>query len=323
LDAKLDVVNPIPGQQTLLPLPRSSIETQWTGAYHLHLNGFPSAGGFFQVRNAQGEISLPSAGAIINRNTTDYSFNFGLNPTVRFGNNVLTFSTGIQETIRRDSRDPLDMDENLFRQFVYLSTSAFDNLVSVNGYAIHESGPFTMSDKHSRLLAATVEFKVGRPWGKTALVTGWGASDNQFSPVVREFFYTSSYMGMERQLTQNLRMRVVAEDVRSWRVQETNYGIAQALRPAGSVEYSPTRNWSMQGSVAYSRNMGFHAYDAVQSGVSVTYAKSIGRIFKDDAGDVNLRYPIRFSVGLQQENFFNFPGGNTRQIRPYFSISLF
>ena len=323
LDAKLDVGNPVPGQQNLLPLPRSSLETQWTGAYHLHLNGFPSAGGFFQVRNAQGEISLPNADAIINRNTTDYSFNVGLSPTVRLGNDVLTFSTGIQETIRRDSRDPLDMDQNLFRQFAYLSTSAFYNLVSVNGYAIHESGPFTLSDMHSRLLAAALEFKVGRPWGKTALVTGWGASDNQFSPVIREFFYTSSYLGMERQLTQKLRTRLVAEDVRSWRVEEINYGIAQALRPAGSVEYSPTRNWSMQGSVAYSRNMGFHAYDAVQSGFSISYAKSIGRIFKDDVGDVNLRYPIRFSAGLLQEDFFNFTGGNSQQLRPYFSLSLF
>ena len=44
-----------------LPLPRSSIQSQWTEAYHLHFAGMPDAGGFFQVRNARGEISLPSA----------------------------------------------------------------------------------------------------------------------------------------------------------------------------------------------------------------------------------------------------------------------
>ena len=53
-----------------------------------------------------GQISLPSANAIVNRDTTDYSFNFGLNPTLSLGNNVFNFNTGIQETIRRDSRLP-------------------------------------------------------------------------------------------------------------------------------------------------------------------------------------------------------------------------
>ncbi|HTR64506.1 MAG TPA: hypothetical protein VMH85_01950, partial [Terriglobales bacterium] len=323
LDAKLDVTNPIAGQQNLLPLPRSSLETQWTGAYHLHLNGLPDASGFFQMRNAQGQISLPSADTIVNRDTTDYSFNFALNPTLHLGNNVLTFSTGVQETIRRDSEDPFDMDQNLFRQFVYLSTSSFGNIVSLTGYAIHESGPFTLSGLHSRDVAGSVEFRVGRPWGKTALVTGWGARDEQFSPVIREFYYTSSYLGIERKISDRVRVRAVAEDVRSWRVESNSFALAQALRPAGSVEFSPTRNWSVQASVAYSRNMGFHAYDAVQSGFSVSYAHPFGRAFKDQTGEVNLRYPIRFSAGLQQEDFFNFPGAQSQQFRPYISISLF
>ena len=172
LDAKLDVPNPLPGRQGLLPLPRSSIETQWTGAYHLHLNNFPDASGFFQVRNARGEISLPSADQIVNRDTTDYTANFGLNPTLHLGSTVLTFNTGIQGTIRRDSLSPVEMNQNLFRQFVYMTTSSFFNMVSVSGYAIHEAGPFTLSNLRSRDLAGAVDFRVGRPWGKTALVTG-------------------------------------------------------------------------------------------------------------------------------------------------------
>ena len=324
LDAKLDVTNPIPGQQNLLPLPRSSLETQWTGAYHLHLNGLPNASGFFQVRNARGQISLPSADTIIDRDTTDYSFNFALNPTIHLGTNVLTFSTGVQETVRRDSSDPVDMDQNLFRQFVYMSTSSFGNMVSVSGYAIHEAGPFTLNNgMHSRDVAGSLDFRVGRPWEKTALVTGWGARDEQFSPVPREFYYTSSYIGIEQKFSERLRVRAVAEDLRSWRVELSNYAIAQALRPAGSVEYSPARNWTLQASVAYSRNMGFHAYDAVQSGFSLSYAKPIGRTFHDETGEVNVRYPIRFSVGLQQEDFMNFPGEHSQQFRPYLSVNLF
>ncbi len=323
LDAKLDVPNPIPGRQGLLPPPRSSIETQSAGAYHLHFADLPGAGGFFQIRNAQGQISLPSADAIINRDTTDYTFNFGLNPSVHVGRNVLTFSTGIQETIRRDSEDPVDMNQNLFRQFVYLNTSSFFNLVSIQAYAIRETGPFTLSNLHSRDLSAAVDFRVGHPWDKTAFLAGWGARDVQFFPVTREFYYTSAYAGIDHRFSPRLDLSVVAEDLRAWRVEGAAWAIAQALRPAGRVQFQATRNWAFQASVAYSRNMGFHAYDAVQSGFAVSYAIPFHRTYHGEGQDVRLTYPIRFSAGMQQEDFYDFTQGNNSQLRPYFSITLF
>lgn len=36
-----------------------------------------------------------------------------------------------------------------------------------------------------------------------------------------------------------------------------------------------------------------------------------------------LKYPIRFSAGIQQETFFNFTGGKNDQFRPYVQISIF
>jgi hypothetical protein len=36
-----------------------------------------------------------------------------------------------------------------------------------------------------------------------------------------------------------------------------------------------------------------------------------------------LQYPIRFSAGMQQETFYNFPGSQSQQLRPYVQISLF
>jgi tetratricopeptide (TPR) repeat protein len=323
LDAKLDVPNPIPGRQGLLPPPRSSIETQWTGAYHIHLSNFPDASGFFQVRNARGQISLPSADEIVNRDTTDYTANFGLNPSFHLGSTVLTFNTGIQGTIRRDSLSPVQMNQNLFRQFVYMTTSSFFNMVSVSGYAIREAGPFTLSNLSSRDLAGAVDFRVGRPWGKTALITGWGARDEQFFPITREFYYTSAYIGIERKVSQRLNFRVLAEDLRAWRVELSNWAIAQALRPAGSVEFSPTRNWMIQATGAYSRNMGFHVYDAVQTGFSVSYAMPIRHGFKDQTGQVEIKYPVRFSAGMAEESFYNFPGSQSEQLRPYVRIDLF
>jgi tetratricopeptide (TPR) repeat protein len=306
----------------LLPTPRSSLETQWTAGYHLHLPGLPDAGGFFQIRNARGEISLPSANTIVNRDTTDYSFNFALNPTLHLGDNVFTFSAGLQKTLRRDSSDPFDMNQNLFRQFLYLSTSSFFNWVSVKGYAIREAGPFTENNLRSRDLAGALNFRVGRPWGKTAFVTGWGARDEQFFPVIREFFYTSTYGGIERQFSQNFRLRAVGEYLRAWRVEGQRFAIAQAFRPAANIEYSK-RNWSVDASVAYSRNTGFHAYDAVQSGFSVSYAMPVHRAFHEDGKALPLRYPIRFSAGMRQESFYNFTGGQNQQFRPFVSISLF
>jgi tetratricopeptide (TPR) repeat protein len=323
LDAKLDVPSPVAGSKGLLPPPRSSLETEWTGAYHLHLGDLPEASGFFQVRNARGQISLPSEELIINRDTTDYSFNFGLTPTLHLGTNVLNFNAGIQETVRRDSLSPVEMNQNLFRQFLYMSTSSFFNIVSVSGYAIREAGPFTESSQHSRDLAGALNFRVGRPWGKTALLTGWGARDDRFTPVISEDYYTSAYLGIERRVSERINFTVVTEYLRAWRVQGPNFAIAQALRPAGSVHYAPTRNWSVQASVAYSRNMGFHFYDAVQSGFAISYAMPFHRTFKEAGRDVELKYPIRFSAGMQQETFFNFTGGQNQQFRPYLRVTLF
>ena len=324
LDSKLDAFFPVPISDTaLLPPPRSSLETQWTNAYHLHLNHLPTTSGFFQVRNAQGKISVPSTNSIVSRDTTDYTFNVGLNPTVNIGNNVLTFSSGMQATVRRDSLSPVAMNQNLFRVFTYMSTSSFFNVVSVSGYVARESGSFTESNLHSQAVSAAVDFRAGAPWGKTALLTGWGSSDQQFSPVHFEDYLTSSYLGIERRFGERLKVRLVAEDLRAWRVVGTKSGIAQNLRPAGTVDFTPNNKWDLQVSTAYSSTRSFHAYDAIQNGFSISYARPFHRKFNDDSGAVVLEYPIRFSAGIQQETFFNFTGGQNQQFRPYVRISLF
>jgi hypothetical protein len=296
---------------------------QSTNAYHLHLGHLPTTSGFFQVRNAQGQISVPGTNSIVSRDTTDYTFNVGLNPTFNIGSNVLTLNSGIQTTVRRDSDSPVAMNQNLFRVFTYLSTSSFFNAVSVSGYFIRESGPFTESNLHSRALAGAIEFRVGAPWGKTALVTGWGSNDQQFSPVHFEDYLTSSYVGMEHRFGDRLNVKAVAEDLRAWRVVGTNSGIAQNLRPAGTVDFTPNRSWDVQVSTAYSSVRSFHAYDAVQNAFAISYARPFRRKFNDESGTVVLQYPIRFSAGIQEETFFNFTGGQNQQLRPYVRISLF
>jgi hypothetical protein len=103
----------------------------------------------------------------------------------------------------------------------------------------------------------------------------------------------------------------------------TNSGIAQNLRPAGTVDFAPNHQWDLKLSTAYSSTRSFHAYDAIQNGFSVSYARPFHRKFNDDSGTVVLEYPIRFSAGVQEETFPNFTGGHNQQLRPYVQISLF
>lgn len=323
LDALLDAPFPVPPSDTSqLPPPRSSLQTQWTGAFHLHVNHLPTPSGFYQLSNVRGAISVPATNSIVNRNTTDNTINFGLNPTVNIGNNVLTFNTGIQTTIRRDSESPVQMNQNLFRVYTYMSTSSFFNVLSMSGYIIHESGPFTESNLHSRTWTAALDFRVGAPWGKNALVTGWGATDQLFTPSYTEDYYTSSYIGFEHRFSERWNARAELDDVRAWRVVGANSGIAQNVRPAAMVDFRPNRSWDIRANTAFSSTRSYHVYDVTQNGFSVTYARPFHRKFHDDSGTVVLQYPIRFSAGLQEETFFNFPGGQT-QLRPYVRISLF
>jgi tetratricopeptide (TPR) repeat protein len=325
LDAKLDATTPVnPGETSLLPPPRSSLQTQWTNAFHLHFNPALPLSGFFQFRNARGQISVPATNSIVDRNTNDYTLNFGIDPTFRMGANVITLNSGIQTTIRRDSESPTEMNQNLLRLFTYVDTGSFFNALSVSGYVIHESGPFTdNSGLSSSLFTAAVDFRVGSPWGKTALLTGWGQCKQTFSPRNYQNYFTSSYIGLERRFGDHLDARAMLEFFRAWRVVDTNFGIAQNLRPAAWTNYSFKRNWNAQFSIAYSSPRSFHDYDALQTGFSVSYAVPIHRRFNDEGGQVRLAYPIRFSGGIQSETFFNFPSGNNNQLRPYVGITIF
>jgi tetratricopeptide (TPR) repeat protein len=326
LDSKTLAASAVPSSNTAqLPPPRSSFQTMWTDAFHLHfpVSNALAPGGFFQVRNARGSISVPVTNSVLDRNTTDTTFNLSLNPTVRLGSNAMTFNTGIQETLRRDLKDPYDMNQNLFRVYGYVSTSSFFNVISATGFLMHETGPFTESGLHSRELAGKVDFRVGAPWGKTALLTGWGADDLWFRSAHIEYYFTSSYVGLERKFSPRLTVRGLAEFVRSWRIYQNRWGIAQTLRPAGSIDFIPKRNWDVQFSSSYSSVRGFHVYDATQNSLSISYSRPFSHMFHDGSTPLALKYPIRFSAGIQQETFFNFSGAQSQRFLPFAQITIF
>jgi hypothetical protein len=325
LDSKILGVT---GQPNLLPRPRSSVETLWTNAYRMHQDGLPPITGFFQVRNARGQVSIPSQALILTRNTYDYNFNTAINPVLHLGRNSIAFNTGVQYTVRRDHYNrtsEFTMNQNLFRQFVYMSTSSFGNWISIHGTAFHEAGPFTERSLTSRDLGARLEFTVGRPWGNTALITGYSVRDLVFHPLIREFFSTSTYAGLQRSMFHDrVKVTALGEYIRAWRVQDLTYAIAQSIRPAAEVQIQATKHWSADASFAYSRGEGFHDYDNIASGFFISYLKPLHRTLDTGAaGQLPVEYPLRFSIGIQQDEFPNFAGRGQAIFRPVFRLTLF
>jgi len=306
-----------------LPPPRNQYQTQVTTGFKAHVNGVPAITGFFQERNFNGQLSIPSQLAIVNNNTFDTSFNGALNPVLRFGRNSLVFSAGLQFTIRRDTESPVQLNQNLFRQFVYMSSNSFWNWISVQGSAYHESGPFTDQDLSSRDLGANLQFTVGRPWGKTAFVTGYTVRDLLYNPLIREFFTTSTYAGISRKFGTRVNVTALGAYVRSWRVQNTEYAIAQAIVPEGQVDFRVNRNWEVNLNGAWGRGEGYAIYDNVQSGFLISYVKPIRRSVDDGAGPIPVDYPLRISAGLQLQDFYSFTGQKQALYAPVFRLTLF
>jgi tetratricopeptide (TPR) repeat protein len=306
--------------------PRYSQETDIGSTFRYHWDKFPlPINGYVGERNYRGTVSIPSQTLIVKRDTYDTVFNVGTTPVLRLGNAHIVFNPGIEFTLRRDNLSPIQMNQQLFRQFLYLNSSPFFNWLTIRGSAIHESGPFQLQDLHSRDLGATVEFEVGRPWGSNFLVTGYSVRDLLFRPLIREFFTTDTWVGVEHKFRQKLAVTGLAKYIRSWRVQDLEFATAQVLIPGARVEYKANERWSFDGSMDLSRGEGFHLYDNIQSGFLISYVKPLRRNVNDVNGSMNVDYPLRFSAGIQQQSFYSFTGaaGSTSSFRPVVRISIF
>jgi hypothetical protein len=157
------------------------------------------------------------------------------------------------------------------------------------------------------------------------MLTGYTVRDIQFNPEIREFFTTTTYAGLQHTFGRQRKLTVSAlgEYIRSWRVQDSTYAIAQALQPAGQITYTPNNRWKVDGSVAFGKGEGFSVYDNVQSSFFISYVRPIRRSMTDGFGEVPVEYPLRFSVGVQTDNFYNFTGNGQAQIRPVIRLTVF
>jgi tetratricopeptide (TPR) repeat protein len=307
-----------------LPPPWYSTQTQWLSGFKVNQSGMPPISGFAGYRNVSGTALIPAAGIVVDRSTNDYLANGALNPVLHLGHTTISFNTGLQFTVRRDSLSPIDVNQNLFRQFVYLTTSPIGNWLTIHGEGIHETGPFTLRNLHSREFVGRLDFEVGRPWSRTKLLTGYMLDDLMFRPLVREWFSTNAYIGVERRFGKSLRLRFIGAYTRGWRVQDLSYVIAQEARPGAEFTYKATKNWTVDGKFYLSRGMGMHDYDNMRSGLLVTYTHHWRRSVDDGLGRVPVDYPIRFSAGIEQDNFYNFTGGGqSNVVRPVIRLTIF
>jgi tetratricopeptide (TPR) repeat protein len=300
----------------LLPPPRRSIETFVDSRFQFRQSSFPSIQGFIAERNAQGSISFPSKLLIQDRNTFDAIFNISVAPVVQLGNVKLSIMPGLQYTIRRDTLAPVPMNQNLFRQFVYVASSPISNWFSFSGNLIREAGPFTEQDLHSRDLSGALDFRVGRPWSKSVLLTGYNARDLLFGPSVHEYYQTITYAGVQHGFGSRLRVSAVAEFLRAWRVEGNQFAIAQTLRPRFGVDAELKEHWTLSASGAWSSGRSFHAYDNVTSSIMFSYTHE-GRWGKSVGSETaSVTYPLRFSFGLVQQSFYEFSGHGGTQVVP-------
>ncbi|MGA8342687.1 MAG: tetratricopeptide repeat protein [Candidatus Sulfotelmatobacter sp.] len=300
----------------LLPPPRRTIETFADSRFQYRPNSLPPIEGFVAERNAQGALSFPSQLLIQNRNTFDTIFNISVAPAVRLGNVKLNVMPGIQYTVRRDTLSPVPMNQNLFRQFLYLASSPIANWFSFSGNLIREAGPFTEENLHSRDFSGAIDFRVGRPWGKNALLTGYSGRDLLFGPTVYEYYQTVSYAGLQREFGSRIHATAVAEFLRSWRVEGNQYALAQTLRPRFGIDAEFNEHWTLSASGAWSSGRNLHAYDNVASSVLLSYTRE-RNWDRSITSETAMGYPLRFSFGLVQQTFYDFPGhGGRTQVIP-------
>ena len=156
------------------------------------------------------------------------------------------------------------------------------------------------------------------------MITGYEGRDILFRPLVREYYTTDMYFGVQHKFRASWTAAVLAEYLRSWRVQGASFATAQALRPGFRLNYRPlASHWAVQAAGTWSKGEGFATYNNFSNEAIVSYTKGLQRPVNDGAGEVSVTYPFRISFGIQQQTFYNFNGQNRNTFLPIIQFSLF
>ena len=281
LDARiLNVTNP-----ALLPPPRHSYQSLAESHYRVSLGNFPAITGFVGESLTAGTLLYPSIGVVQDRNTYDTVMNGGITPILHFGTNCdhVQWRAAVHHSARHDLAGVHEPE------LCSASSCISPPVRSSIGFR-SRAAPFTRPGRLPiriciRAMPPPTLNSLWAALGKYFPDHGYSARDLLFRPLIEEYFNTSSYAGLQHKFGSRLTAAVLAEYLRSWRVQGTQYAIAQALLPGGSFEFRANPRWSVQGSFLLSRGSGYHAYDNAQSEFLVSYIRPLHGKLKDGIGE--------------------------------------
>ena len=328
LDSKLDShQRPCAITNTgLLPPPRSSLQTSWTAAFHLHSDTCPPTAASFRC-------ATPAAPSPCPRPTPSST---ATPPTTRSTSASTPPSTSAKTSSpsTAESRAPSAatphprraQPESLprihLRHHQLLLQRALSRWLHYRGV-----GPFTDSDQQSgrspppstSASALPGEKPLSSPDGVTT-IRNLTRPERRRAELLHLLLYRS-----QTPLRNAHQRRAIVEDLRAWRVvpfSPLGRAISQAIAP-------PPRSTLSLPAVGHP---GLHLLrehprlprlrQHPERHLSL-YARPAQPHFQRHSGKVHLRYPIRMSAGLRQETFLNFTQRPTQQFRPYFSITLF
>ena len=100
--------------------------------------------------------------------------------------------------------------------------------------------------------------------------------------------------------------------------------LVQGLAGAeGGIDAKINQHWSVSASGAWSRGEAFHSYDSVDAGFLVSYLRETRAVRRDGVESASVSYPMRFSFGVQQQTFYDFPGHSHVSVVPVVKFTLF
>jgi hypothetical protein len=96
------------------------------------------------------------------------------------------------------------------------------------------------------------------------------------------------------------------------------------MRPGFRLDYRPlASHWAVHAAGTWSRGEGFHAYDNVTNEAMVSYTRGLQRPLNDGQGEIPVTYPMRISLGIQQQTFYDFTGKNRNTFLPVIRFNIF
>ena len=154
-------------------------------------------------------------------------------------------------------------------------------------------------------------------------MAGYSVRDLLIRPEIREYYSTSTYVGIQRRLGSRLTVAVLGEYLRSWRVLNETYCHRPGNASGSKIRISSQQSLAGDGVFHALPGRGLSTYDNAQSEFMVSYLRPVRRNFDDGSGPVQVAYPAKFWFGMEQQTFYNFGGQSKTTLLPVIRLNLF